>query len=157
MADWPSRFLLLRLLEDELAAELQFTRIVGAGYLSEVAIGKARIDTVDLRVVEGVEGFNTKLKMRILLAGERNALEQREIPVEEPGTDDGVFARGAIALVCAALPGSQGSRKRRGVEPLVHCLRRVAWACDAVRAIRCPAAEAEGIRRIGHINRRSRL
>jgi len=35
-------------LEDELAAELQFTWIVGAGYLAEVAIGEAGIDIVEL-------------------------------------------------------------------------------------------------------------
>jgi len=62
-------------LKDELAAELEFAGIVGAGYVSEVAIGEARVDGVELSVVEGVKGFGAKFQMRILVAAEGDTLE----------------------------------------------------------------------------------
>src|ERR1700722_17303313 len=103
----PLLVFLLPWLEDDLAAELEFAVIECAGYLSEVAVGKAGVDAVELGVVKGVEGFCAKFEMRILLAAEGNAFEQREIPVEEAGADDGVFAGGAKALVYATVPWSK--------------------------------------------------
>jgi hypothetical protein len=44
-------------LEEELRAELELTRIVSAGYLSEVAVVGSTVHLVELRMVEGVEGL----------------------------------------------------------------------------------------------------
>ena len=62
-------------LEDYLAAKLEFAGIEGAGYLSKVAVGESRVDTVELGVVEGIEGFHAEFKMRIFFPGKGEALE----------------------------------------------------------------------------------
>ena len=51
------------LLEEELPAELELTRIVSAGYLPEVAVVASAVHLVELRMVEGVEGFRPELQV----------------------------------------------------------------------------------------------
>ena len=53
--------------ERELPAKLQYARIVGRGHLAEVPVVEARIYTVELRVVEGVEGLEPELEFQLLL------------------------------------------------------------------------------------------
>ena len=105
-------------LEEEFPAELHHAWIVGAGDLSELRVGETGIDVLKFGVVEGIEGLEADFNVRPFVRAKWNALEQRDIPVEEPGTDDGIFAGTSEALVYASLPWRQWSRKRAGIEPL---------------------------------------
>jgi len=71
--------------EDELESELQLAGIVGAGDLPEIAVIRAGIDAVELRMVPNVVVFGTELHVYILV--NRDVLIQREVPVEQPGTN----------------------------------------------------------------------
>src|ERR1017187_2594154 len=74
--------------EQELGAELEGTRALGARQLSEVAGGHRCLQTGELRVVEGVEGFRPELEPGALLNLER--FEQRHVPVVASRADHGI-------------------------------------------------------------------
>ena len=90
-ADAPFLFAVLIGLEEELAAELQYARIVRAGDLSELRVGETRIDVLKFGVVEGIEGLETDFEVRSFMRGQRDALKQGDVPVEEPWADDRIL------------------------------------------------------------------
>ena len=70
-------------LENELAAKLHRAGTVVVGDRSEVPVVGARIDALEVHMVEGIEGLEAQLNSRSFVSGDRDALEQREIPVED--------------------------------------------------------------------------
>jgi hypothetical protein len=72
-------------LEEELPDELHHARIARARDLSELRVRIACVDVVELRVIEGIEGCETDFEVRPFMRRERDALEQRDVPIEEPG------------------------------------------------------------------------
>jgi hypothetical protein len=83
--------------ERELTTKLQHARIVGGGHLAEVRVVRTRIDILELRVIEGVEAFNTDLQLQALCECKR--LKSCQIEVEEPRKDDGILTGVAEALI----------------------------------------------------------
>jgi len=92
----------------ELPAKLYGARIVGGSHLPEVRVSKVRIDIVELRVVEDVEGLESQFQAGTFVAGKWNCFEQGPIEVEEPWSDDYTFSSVAEALIRTAGPGSNG-------------------------------------------------
>jgi len=74
-------------LENELAAKLHRARTVVVGDRSEVPVVGARIDTLEVHMVEGIEGLKSEFDSRSFVSGDWDALEQGEIPVEDSRSD----------------------------------------------------------------------
>src|ERR1035441_3695385 len=119
--------------EQELGAELEGTRALGARQLSEVAGGHRCLQTGELRVVEGVEGFRPELEPGALLNLER--FEQRHVPVVASRADHGIPGRRPPLEGCRF-------RERRGAEPLEPG-SRVGDRRDDVRPVGGVAAVAK--------------
>src|SRR5581483_9005036 len=98
--------------EQELRSKLQYTRVVGARHLAEVSIGKAQVQSAELRVVKGVVRLDAELHLRPLALGQSKRLEQAEIPVGQPRSPHGISARVAKAVVRATIPWSRGRSER---------------------------------------------
>src|SRR5450631_2375889 len=103
-------------LENELAAQFEFTRVLRARNLTELAGAEARVHTVVLGVVEGVERFEAELKVRPL--GNRKRLVQRSRKVDAAGSDDGVLAGAAESLVRTTCPHRNRCGEGGRIEPL---------------------------------------
>jgi len=94
-----------RLLEDQLRAQLEDTRIEGARHLPEIAAasGRSRDATSKvvaetsvlsgaskLRVIPSVEAFGTELEGGTASFADDEALKEREVPVVAAGTAHGI-------------------------------------------------------------------
>ena len=96
-------------LEKELSSKLPGARIKRRGQLPEVLVRERGVGVLELRVVEGVVGFKPELDSRALSRGEREFLEQGQVPVEEARTHNGVLACIAKALIRSTRPrGDRG-------------------------------------------------
>lgn len=105
------------MLENEFAAKLHRAWTVVAGDRSEVPIVGAGIDSLEVYMVERIEGLETQLNSRPFVRGDWDALEQGEIPVEDSRSHDRVLPRAAKALIRASRPGSGWIGIRTGAEP----------------------------------------
>ena len=109
--------------EEELSSKLERARIVRTRDLAEVAAWQSKAQPVELRMVEGVVGFNAKLEPRRLVFPKSKGFEQAEVPVGQPRSADAVSARAAEAIIGAASPRSDRSTVGTGVEPFLLRLR----------------------------------
>ena len=57
-------------LEAELSSQLHGARTVVVDYLTKVAVVRACIDTLELRVIESVEGLKSELNLWAFFSGE---------------------------------------------------------------------------------------
>src|SRR6201991_4250368 len=101
--------------ERELTTKLKHSRIVGGCNLAECRIVGARVDTLELRVIKGIEAFNTDLQSQVFCECKR--LERCQIEVEESGKDDRIPSRVAKALIRSSCPRGDWGRKGILVEP----------------------------------------
>ena len=129
-------------LENELAAQFEFTRILRAGDLTELAGAVARVQTVVLGVVEGVERFEAKLEVRPL--GHRERLVERSREVHAAGSDDGVLAGVAEALVRSACPHRSWCGEGGRIEPLSPSCGGT-WSWPLVRTVGVSATQTDWI------------
>src|SRR5579859_1802619 len=68
-------------LEVNLAAELHDSRVVSRGELAELGVAEASVNVLELGMVPGVEGFEANFQAAAASFTEREALEERQIPV----------------------------------------------------------------------------
>src|SRR5580692_10330756 len=77
--------------EGDLSAEFQHAGVEVAGYRAEVSVGGGRVYGIEVGVIEGIEGLESKFKLSSFTRGKRNDLEQREVPVLEARTSDRIL------------------------------------------------------------------
>src|SRR5208282_442808 len=103
-------------LEVDLSSKLEDSRVKGRSDLAEPAVTEACIHVVELSMVPGVEGFQTQFQTAAARFDEREALEQRQVPV--------VASRSAHIVVWNSSPSADGrSGKRIRAEPPVDRMR----------------------------------
>jgi hypothetical protein len=91
--------------------------------LTEPAVAEAGIYNVELGMVPCVEGFQTQLQTAAAGFDQREALEQRHVPV--------VAARSAQIVVSQSAPSAEGwSRECRRAKPLIDRMRSCECACQ---------------------------
>src|SRR6266567_5513091 len=102
------------------------------------------VDSLGIRVVERVIGFEAQFDPRSFMRRERNGLEQREIPVEDSRSDSRIFSSISKALVRTAVPRGDRISVRTGAEPLAELLG-IGDLRHQVRTVGCAAAQTESI------------
>src|SRR5580704_64813 len=140
-------------LEEELSAKLEGAWIIRRRHLSEVAICKSGVDAVPLRMVEGVVGFSAKLDHWPFTLSQVEVLEEAEVPIEEPRTDDRILVGAPESLIRSSRPWSSGGFESRLIEPCQLLLRVAPRTRQEIGTVCCVAAQPEGVWRIRYVDR----
>ena len=129
-------------LEGQLSSKLQYPRIKRAGDLPEVSTAELVADTVELRVVEGIECLDAELETEGLL--DRKRFVEGGVEVGLAGAKDSILTSAAKALVEAAGPYWNRLSKCSRVKPL-FLLFRIANLPNQIRAIGIAAAQSDRV------------